>query len=393
MQGLRQAAAPRHRPAAPSRRLRRVRSGSRQARARFAAAPRPACRVMFNAFVCGATRADGRIVDLAWQDHGGGTRSAPAPSSMPAARRRSRRACRRARRATATTARSISARSPRASAASRKRRHGVADQITAAMQAAKAAGADPSARIAACVTRLPLLGRRRLLSRLRGLRSARRAGQSAPRSRRGRQQAWAYLDVLRSLPGCAGAYLASTGLEFGTRESRHIEAVHRAGPAGRGRGPAYGRPASRSARAGVEWHDRATLQSQLHPIRPTRRPTKSRCAAPGEPRHRQPVRRRPSSSTPTARPAASPPRHGPPPSPPDRSCRRRAALLADPKGGQRARAAHPAGAGGADRHEPIRSPERCRTPWSKLRSWRRSSGPDAQPTAVFPAPSAATCSS
>jgi hypothetical protein len=28
-------------------------------------------QVMFNAFVCGATRADGRIVDLRWQDHGG----------------------------------------------------------------------------------------------------------------------------------------------------------------------------------------------------------------------------------------------------------------------------------------------------------------------------------
>ena len=29
------------------------------------------------------------------------------------------------------------------------------------------------------------------------------------------------------LSGCAGAYLASTGPEFGTREARHIEAVHR----------------------------------------------------------------------------------------------------------------------------------------------------------------------
>ena len=28
-------------------------------------------QVMLNAFVCGATRADGRIVDLRWQDHGG----------------------------------------------------------------------------------------------------------------------------------------------------------------------------------------------------------------------------------------------------------------------------------------------------------------------------------
>ncbi len=41
---------------------------------------------------------------------------------------------------------------------------------------------------------------------------------------RGREQAWQYLNVLRSLPGCASAYLVSTGPDFGTRESRHIDA-------------------------------------------------------------------------------------------------------------------------------------------------------------------------
>lgn len=39
----------------------------------------------------------------------------------------------------------------------------------------------------------------------------------------GRRQAWLYLDAIRSIPGCDGAYLVSTGPEFGTRESRHIE--------------------------------------------------------------------------------------------------------------------------------------------------------------------------
>ena len=41
----------------------------------------------------------------------------------------------------------------------------------------------------------------------------------------GREQAWAYLDVIRTIPGCERAYLASTGPEFGTRESRHINSV------------------------------------------------------------------------------------------------------------------------------------------------------------------------
>ncbi len=40
----------------------------------------------------------------------------------------------------------------------------------------------------------------------------------------GRQQAQAYLQALRTLPGCEQAYLVSTGPEFGTRESRHLNA-------------------------------------------------------------------------------------------------------------------------------------------------------------------------
>ena len=39
----------------------------------------------------------------------------------------------------------------------------------------------------------------------------------------GRRQAWLYLEAIRSIPGCEGAYLVTTGPEFGTRESRHIE--------------------------------------------------------------------------------------------------------------------------------------------------------------------------
>ncbi|MFK7966631.1 MAG: FAD-dependent oxidoreductase [Burkholderiaceae bacterium] len=40
----------------------------------------------------------------------------------------------------------------------------------------------------------------------------------------GRRQAQAYLRALQTIPGCERAYLVSTGPEFGTRESRHLNA-------------------------------------------------------------------------------------------------------------------------------------------------------------------------
>jgi hypothetical protein len=45
--------------------------------------------------------------------------------------------------------------------------------------------------------------------------------------RNAREQAQAYLDVLRGLPGYEKAYLVSTGPTIGTRESRHIDARYR----------------------------------------------------------------------------------------------------------------------------------------------------------------------
>ena len=48
----------------------------------------------------------------------------------------------------------------------------------------------------------------------------------AAAERRGRRQAWAYLDAIRSLPGHGDAYIVSTGPAIGTRESRHVVAQH-----------------------------------------------------------------------------------------------------------------------------------------------------------------------
>ncbi len=78
--------------------------------------------------------------------------------------------------------------------------------------------------------------------------------------RRGRQQAWIYLDILRSLPGCETAYLVSTGPDFGTRESRHINSVYQL----TWQDVAEGRRATDSVALGAwgaEWHDRATFES------------------------------------------------------------------------------------------------------------------------------------
>ena len=80
--------------------------------------------------------------------------------------------------------------------------------------------------------------------------------------RGGREQAWAYLEVIRGLPGCAGAYLAATGPEFGTRESRHIDSVQQL----TWHDIVEGRkmPDSIALGAwGVEWHDRATFESSF----------------------------------------------------------------------------------------------------------------------------------
>ena len=217
-------------------------------------------QVMFNAFVCGATRADGRIVDLRWQDHGGEhviRARAFVDASGEGDLAQFAGAATRYGNDGAVNLGTLATRFggiPRDVTVT-------ADQLTAAVQAAKAVGRGPFSKDRSVLTRLPISGDVvcYLASEDYDPRDA--LSQSAA-ERRGRQQAWAYLDVLRSLPGCAGAYLASTGPEFGTRESRHVEAVHRLG----WQEVVEGRPQSDSIALGawgVEWHDRTTLQSSF----------------------------------------------------------------------------------------------------------------------------------
>jgi len=77
-----------------------------------------------------------------------------------------------------------------------------------------------------------------------------------------RRQAWAYLDAVRTIPGCEDAYLASTGPEIGTRESRHLNCRHQL---------TWGEIAARKrfddcialGAWGAEWHDRASFVSSF----------------------------------------------------------------------------------------------------------------------------------
>jgi hypothetical protein len=216
--------------------------------------------VLLNAFVCGAARADNRIVDVSWQDHGG-RHTIAARAFIDASGEGDLAAF--------------------AGAATRYGNDGMvnlgtlstrfggiprdvvvtADQLTAAVHAARAAGRGPFSKDRSVLTRLPISGDVvcYLASEDYDPRDA--ASQSAA-ERRGRQQAWAYLDVIRSLPGCASAYLASTGPEFGTRETRHLEAAYRL----TWQDVVEGRtqPDSIALGAwGVEWHDRKTMQSSF----------------------------------------------------------------------------------------------------------------------------------
>ncbi len=214
--------------------------------------------VLLHAFVTGATRQADRVVAIAWHDHAGG--HAIAAKAFVDASGEGDLAW-------------------LAGAATRYGNDGAvnlgtlgtrfggipndvtitADQLGAAVQAARAAGRGPFSKDKSVVTRLPLSGD--IVCYVASEDYDPRDGRSiSAAERRGREQAWAYLEAIRSLPGCEKVYLASTGPNFGTRESRHIDAVRQL----TWRDVVEGRKASDAIALGawgVEWHDRATFES------------------------------------------------------------------------------------------------------------------------------------
>ena len=92
-----------------------------------------------------------------------------------------------------------------------------AEAISRAVQAARTRGVGPMTKERSVVARLP--GSGDVVCYLASADYDPRDGASLTRAEMsGREQAWAYLDAIRTIPGCESAYLVSTGPDFGTRE-------------------------------------------------------------------------------------------------------------------------------------------------------------------------------
>ena len=77
---------------------------------------------------------------------------------------------------------------------------------------------------------------------------------------RGRQQAWTYLDINRTIKGCEDAYLVVTGPCFGTSESRHINCVQQLKEADVLKGARFNESIALGA-WGTEFHSAETMDS------------------------------------------------------------------------------------------------------------------------------------
>lgn len=136
-----------------------------------------------------------------------------------------------------------------------------AEAFETAIVSARSRGVSPLSKTTSVLVRLPFSGDLCCYLASEGY-DPRDALSISRAEARGRKQAWAYLEVLRGLPGCSKAYIAATGPEFGTRESRHINAVEqltwRSVSEGQTREDAVALGAW-----GVEWHDRETYRSRF----------------------------------------------------------------------------------------------------------------------------------
>lgn len=136
-----------------------------------------------------------------------------------------------------------------------------AEQLEAAISAAKADGIGPFAKTRSVIPRLPISHDLVLYVASVAYDQRDAAAHSAAEAE-GRRQAQAYLAALRTIPGCEGAYLVSTGPEFGVRESRHLNARRQL---------TWDDVQSRArfddcialGAWGAEWHDRDTLASSM----------------------------------------------------------------------------------------------------------------------------------
>jgi hypothetical protein len=136
-----------------------------------------------------------------------------------------------------------------------------AETVRRAIEKAKAKGMTSISKDKSVIARLPISGD--VVAYLASEDYDPRDAHSFTRAEiSGRLQAWTYLEILRRLPGWERAYLASTGPQFGTRESRHINSIRQLTWQDVTRG---GRSEACIALGawGVEWHDRKTFESSF----------------------------------------------------------------------------------------------------------------------------------
>lgn len=99
------------------------------------------------------------------------------------------------------------------------------DSFQAAIRAAKARGVAPLAAERGLIARMPVSGD--VIAYLADEQyDATDARSVSAAEAHARAQARAYLAAVREVPGCASAYIVSTGPELGTRESRHVLGRH-----------------------------------------------------------------------------------------------------------------------------------------------------------------------
>ncbi len=132
---------------------------------------------------------------------------------------------------------------------------------TAAIREARRAGVAPLSKDTSLVARVPLSNDviTYLVSQAYDARDAKSISLA---ERRGREQAWAYLEVVRTIKGCEDAYLAITGPSFGTRESRHVNCVNQLKEAEVLEGARFGDTIGLGA-WGTEWHSAETNESEF----------------------------------------------------------------------------------------------------------------------------------
>jgi hypothetical protein len=134
-----------------------------------------------------------------------------------------------------------------------------ADDIAQAVDNAREKGLGPFSKDRSVIARLPLSGD--LVCYLASENYDPRDALSLSRAeRQGRQQAWAYLQAIRAIPGCENAFLTVSGPEFGTRESRHINSLRQLTWADVGNRAEFADCIALGA-WGAEWHDREDFSS------------------------------------------------------------------------------------------------------------------------------------